>query len=279
MECWPSQQSVVMLLFTQFAPDGWGGSDPEEFNMPRQCIADLLRMMLGMVLCSGIGCATGETAMRYASHAPAPEFPGAREDKTVPVETVRLAAGQEQPPTAGRMLIYTAGLRLVVPELEAALNDIQRIAEKARGYMQTMTSTSITIRVPAGEFGTVLDQLRQVGRMVEKNIHTQDVTDEYVDLQLRLKNAEALLIRLQEILAKTENVKDALEVEKELSRVREEVERIKGRLASLDKLISYSTIQIQLERAVERPGRYAPDTPFPWMTQLGVENILRYRQR
>jgi nitrate reductase assembly molybdenum cofactor insertion protein NarJ len=124
----------------------------------------------------------------------------------------------------------------------------------------------------------VLERLKALGQTISKNIVAQDVTDEYVDLGLQLKNAEALCDRLLSILEKATTVKDAVEVERELSRVRQEIERIKGRLAHLDKLIAYSTIDVSFTQAQQQQARIRrPESPFPWLDEIGVERVLGIR--
>lgn len=198
------------------------------------------------------------------------------ESEGEPDSSAELAAGvDESKKQPDRILIYTASVQMSVADIEAALIAAQKITSDVGGYMQSLTGEGITIRVPAGSFFKVLDQLRPLGTTLSKRIEAQDVTDEYVDLQLRLRNAEALRDRLQEILDRAQTVKDTLEVEKELNRVREEIERIKGRLASLEKQVRFSTITLSFIKATApdvRPHR--PETPFPWLDRLGVETVL-----
>jgi hypothetical protein len=192
----------------------------------------------------------------------------------------QLTAGEAAVPAdVRRMLTYSANLAIGVAAVESSLVAVQQIAEKAGGYMQTLTSTSITIRVPAKEFFPILQQLQELGRVINKNIRAEDVTDEYFDLQLRLKNATAIIERLQAMLAKAENVKDTLEIEKELNRVREEIERMKGRIALLDKLVALSTIEVAFVQAQEHVvTRSLPEIPFPWVNDLSIESVLRMGQ-
>jgi len=192
-------------------------------------------------------------------------------------DSVSLAAGVDtSKPAAERLLIYTASLRLAVLDMEASLTAAQKCAEEAGGYLAEMTSNSITLRVPAKQFHAVMDRLKALGRLLDKNIKVEDITDEYVDLQLRLRNAEALRDRLEGILKEAKVVKDALEVEKELARVRREIERIKGRLTVLGKQVAYSTIEVHFERMAEkRVEVQLPELPFPWLDRLGVESVLR----
>jgi len=186
------------------------------------------------------------------------------------------AAVDTSKPATERLLIYTASLRLAVLDVEASLTAAQKCAEEAGGYLAEMTSNSITLRVPAKQFRAVMERLSALGRLLDKNIKAEDVTDEYVDLQLRLKNAEALRDRFEGILKEAKTVKDALEVEKELARVREEIERIKGQLTELDKQVAFSTIELQFERIAEKQVEVQlPELPFPWLDRLGVESVMR----
>jgi len=195
--------------------------------------------------------------------------------------SARLAADKgadSAQPAAQRMLIYTGQLAMAVANVESSVQATQRLADEVGGYILTMTANTITIRVPAKQFFPVLERLKALGQTLSKNVSAQDVADEYVDLQLRLKNAEVLRDRLVAILEKASNVKDTLEVERELNRVREEIERLKGRIAQLDKLIAYSTIEVAFTQAQDQPAKTRrPETPFPWLDRLGVESVLDIR--
>jgi len=201
----------------------------------------------------------------------APEASSADEQTAVELAALTDAS---QPPEQ-RILIYTAGLDIAVANVDAALADAQRLAEAVGGYLQAMSADTITLRVPAKQFFSVLDQFQALGRTLSKNIEALDVTDEYVDLKLRLKNAEAMRDRLLAILEQAKTVKDMLEVERELNRIREDIERIKGRLAVLEKQIAFSTVKIHFVKAsATRAVTVLPATPFPWLDRLGVETVL-----
>lgn len=199
----------------------------------------------------------------------------------VSLETTQLAAAvDESKPAAKRMLIYSARITMAVADIESCLAMVQKHADEMGGYMISMASDGITVRVPAKEFFGLLDRLKGLGQTLTKDINASDVTDEYVDLQLRLKNAEALRDRFLAILAQAKDVKDTLAVERELNRIREEIERIKGRLAMLSQQIRYSTVEVHFVQMKERHVRLRrPESPFPWLDRLGVETVLRIRQR
>ncbi len=221
----------------------------------------------------GRGLASGirEHAMRLPPTSP-PAF--AEGDETLGVELAS-QTGATQPASA-RVLIYSAGLQLAVTDIQKALARAQELAEEAGGYLQSMSQSQITVRVPAKAFEEVLGKLEAMGQVLDKSIQANDVTDEYVDLALRLKNAEALRDRLLAILEKATTVEDMLKVETELNRVREEVERLKGRLADLDRRIAYSTIEIAfVEAATPTAKKRRPQAPFRWLDDLGVESVLQ----
>jgi hypothetical protein len=179
-------------------------------------------------------------------------------------------------PARERILIYTANLQVLSTDIDASLTAAQKICTDVGGYMDGMNQGSITMRVPAAKFFSVLEEIRKLGQILSKSINAQDVTDEYVDLQLRLKNAEATRDRLLAILEKAQTVKDTLEVERELSRVREEIERIKGRLTVLDRQTAFSTITVNfMPPAPVEARRSRPPTPFAWLDSLGVEHVLQ----
>lgn len=175
-----------------------------------------------------------------------------------------------------RLLIYTASLQMAVADVDVALAAAQKLAEDAGGYLARLTSDSITIRIPAATFREILDRLRPLGQTVSRQIDVQDITDEYVDLQLRLRNAESLMERLESLLAKAQSLKDTMEIEREMNRLRTEIERIKGRLAQLDKQIAFSTITVTFVKASAAVVlQHRPESPFPWLDELGVERVLR----
>jgi hypothetical protein len=244
-----------------------------------------------MLLVASVACSTGcaplaktvrsESAREVAVPPPPAEAPVphavARGDGE---QTAQLAAdkGIENAAPAKRMLVYTGSLGMAVSDIGASIESVQKLADEVGGYMLSMSANSISIRVPAPRFFPVLERMKALGQTISRNINAQDVTDEYVDLQLRLKNAEALRERLVAILEQSTNVKDTLEVERELNRVRTEIERMKGRLAQLDKMIAYSTIEVTFTRAEEPQVKVRrPETPFPWLDELGVENVLGIR--
>ncbi len=155
-----------------------------------------------------------------------------------------------------RQIIYSAQLRMEVKNFDAASEQIKSLVEAAGGFMASSTvdrsssdrrSGTLEIRVPKDRFTDVLNQCKALGAVKEEGVHGQDVTEEYTDLEARLSNARRLEMRLIDLLEQHTNaLKDMLEVEKELGRVREEIERFEGRKRFLDDRITLSSITVHL---------------------------------
>ncbi len=214
---------------------------------------------------------TAVDAREDRSPAPAEET-----DVTKPDEEAsqRAETGQR------RMIIYSARLEISVALVDESIEKAVEKAESMGGYMQSRSEDVLIVRVPATHFSEFIQEITKLGETFRRQIWSQDVTKEYMDLSLRLKAAETVLKRLRELLARATNVKEALEVEKEIARVVEIIEGFKGQLRYLEQHAALSTITIRfvspVERYRDRPA--APRrSPFRWIRRLGVRNIVQFR--
>lgn len=162
---------------------------------------------------------------------------------------------------AERLVIRTANLSLVVKDPAVSAESIAAMAEAMGGFVvstnlyQTSygdpavlsTQGSITIRVPAERFQEALSRLKEDAEEVRsENISGQDVTQEFTDLQSRLRNLEAAEAQLREIMASATKTEDVLRIFEELRRVREEIEVIKGQIQYFEESSSLSAITVEL---------------------------------
>lgn len=116
--------------------------------------------------------------------------------------------------------------------------------ENAYDYSQN-PSEELTVRVPAKDFDRFLDKILEgVDEVDSKHIDIQDVSEEFVDIEARLKNKKQLESKYQELLLKATNMEDILRIEKEISYIREEIESTEGRLRYLSNQVGYSTLRI-----------------------------------
>ncbi|MBA7672640.1 hypothetical protein ES703_80824 [subsurface metagenome] len=157
-----------------------------------------------------------------------------------------------------RMIIRTANMQLVVDDVRDTIDKITELAQGREGYVVNSSSWKegerivgqITIRVPSSDFDYAMSVLRSMA--VEVNSETtssQDVTEEYVDLEATLRNLEATEVQLLKLMEKAVKVEDILNVQRELSRVQQDVERTKGRMQYLERTSAMSLIQVSLEQS------------------------------
>jgi hypothetical protein len=178
-----------------------------------------------------------------------------------------------------RKVIYTASLAVLVGDVGAAVEKTRALAETLGGYMDRMTRTGITIRVPSPRFNDAIAAVSEMGTVTSRDIKAQDVTEEYVDLAIRLKSAKALHEKLLELLGKAATVKESLDVEQEISRVRTEIELLEGKINRLTSQVNYSTITVEFAPTKEAPAAMRTVLPFPWLNELGIDQLLSIIRR
>ncbi len=173
-----------------------------------------------------------------------------------------------------RKVIYTGRFSVVVNSTSTALEEAKALAKNLGGYMQNMTQNSITIRIPAEKFNEAVALIEEMGTVADKNISAQDVTEQHVDLKLRLKNARALMAKFTALLARAEKIADILAIEKEMARVQTQIEQLEGKLNALSNRIAYSTISVRFTEIEHDAGGVKVRLPFYWLRSLGVEELL-----
>lgn len=216
-----------------------------------------------------------EARVSHSAYKAPPPNLGAKTD-TSPTPTSAEPSSSTASPASGRtpLLIYTATVTMAVFGLDEALDAVERLARAQQGYLVRRSDTSITVRVPAAAFQETLTGVGRVGDELHRDVNARDVTEEYADLEIRLRNAEVVRQRLEGLLAKAGSVEEALSVERELARVTGTIEALKGKLKLMSELVAFSTITVNFQaRAVEHVGPEHP-LPFDWLKQLGLSNLL-----
>jgi hypothetical protein len=172
------------------------------------------------------------------------------------------------------LLLRSAQLALAVFEVDKKMDAVQAIAAELGGYLALRGDRELTVRVPRERFDEALRRIEGVGDVLHRSVAAEDVTDQYVDLELRLKNAQAVRARLEKLL-ETASVKDAVEIHKELTKITEEVERLSGKLKLLRDRIAFSTITVTFERTEPQRLRSQALLPFAWMRTMGLGPLLQ----
>lgn len=163
-----------------------------------------------------------------------------------------------------RRVVKKASLELVVASPAHAQAEAGRIAERLGGFVVSSTRTAIasedapapsvelSLRVPSAAFGRALDQLRALGRgNGSEQVSSEDVSEEFVDLEARIQNHEQLEQRFHELLKRADKVDQALLVHREITSVRTEIDRMRGRKNFLERETALSTIRLVI--APDRP--------------------------
>ena len=212
----------------------------------------LIGIALVMLLLIPVSCAKAPTPMPASAPAPMP----APMPSPAPEEVYKESGAGALPSTAEeRMIVRTGEMSLVVKDIIDAQDEIAQMAVSLGGYVvssriwgeEEEMRGRISIRVPDGKFEPVLAELSNMAVRVEsESTDSRDVTEEYTDLESRLKNAEATESQYLALLEKAE-VEETIRIYELLHQVRREVEQIKGQMQYLERTSSMSLIEVRLE--------------------------------
>jgi hypothetical protein len=175
-----------------------------------------------------------------------------------------------------RYLIKNATVTIEARDARKASTALVAAVRAARGYLADThesvdelgrRSIVIEARVPFGRFDRSLQEIEALGKVLEKQVTAEDVTEEFVDSQATLRNLQQTESRLLAHLSRTGRLADTLLVEKELTRVRGEIERLEGRLRFLSHRVLFSTLTVTISEA-PRPEPIVPAQSYSSGQQL-----------
>lgn len=171
-----------------------------------------------------------------------------------------------------RKVIMTASVTMESSEHDKVVNSIRSITTGAGGYVQSSSTwlssnnvkqTTISVKVPAAQYESVLSQIKALGKVKSESSSGSDVTMQYIDLSARLKNLQAEEKQLTDIMGMSKNVTEVLSVEKELFRVRGEIESTTQQLNYLGSQVDFSTITVTVAEPQPAVGYdWGIDTAF-----------------
>jgi len=259
----------------------------------------ILLSVLSVLLVVAAGCdyaarksdtaARSETSNQaYSGPATAPQTEAAKTtyayENKVEAKAVSLTNSlnaDETSEAVDRKIIRNADLTMEVPSTTDTQHRIVSIAESHGGFVVTSESKQrenvepakrtldikLVVRVPENQFGATLDQIHGLGSGTpkEEKITGQDVTEEFIDLEARIKTQKALEAQFLLIMHQAGKISDALEVQSQLADVRTEIEKLEGRKRFLENRSSLSTITVNLETP----------TPIVPVTGSGFKSSVR----
>ncbi|WP_437289236.1 DUF4349 domain-containing protein [Sorangium sp. So ce406] len=219
----------------------------------------------------------GPTAQAAGPARPAPTGP-AQQPATTPTGAAPQGAAQTAAAVSASpapLLIYTAHIAMAVFEVGASLGKVEALAQELGGFLARRDDRTITIRVPAARFDEALKRLEGLGDMLQRNVVAEDVTEEFLDLGVRIRNARAVRDRLEKLLDKAVKVEESIQLERELARVAGELERLEGRLKYLRDRVAFSTLTVSFQpRSTETITPSGPRLPIDWLNELGLSRLL-----
>ncbi len=208
----------------------------------------------------------GADRVEESAVAPAPAAPPVAERRLAMADQAQTAAtAPQQLPTraadsvAPSMIIRTGAVSIEVDSLEIAVSAVRELATRLGGWVGNVStntgeyavrSATLEIKIPSQRFDEAMSGMTPIGKVEMSNTTAEDVGEEFVDVSARVANSRRLETRLVDLLAtRTGKLEDVLAVERELSRVREEIERFDGRIRFLRSRVSMSTLSVTVHEA------------------------------
>ncbi len=241
----------------------------------RICLCFLETIILALLLLTGCGGASKESAAGYA--APAAEEAVAysyandiyvTESAAVeePMEQEATESGEIEVKETERKLIKTVDLEAETENFDALLKTVNEKTENLGGYVESSyvyngsqyyehnRHANLTLRIPAEKLNDFLSAMDENSNVTSKNENVEDVTLQYVDMKSHKEALETEQARLLELLEQAETVEDIITIESRLSEVRYQIESMESQLRTLDNQVSYSTVHLYIEEV----KRYTP---------------------
>ena len=216
---------------------------------------------IGLLALGGLACTSGgddEAGAGAAADVSGGDSAVAEEGGGEAVPVSQPSQGGGSVPSVGPRIVQTASLSLSVPrrEFDSTIQHARTIATGSGGFVVSSSASqgaerrlvrgTLVVRVPERAYARVIDQLSGLGRVEGREEAGQDVSQEAVDLEARIRHLEAVEAQLLGFLEDAENVSAALAVQAELNRVQLELEQARGRLQYLEDQVAFATISLEV---------------------------------
>jgi len=192
-------------------------------------------------------------------------------------------AGAQSGEPAGPMIIRTAALTLITKDFDRARSDADAVIRRHQGYSAQLSVTgeagagramAATYRLPSNQLDAALNELKQLARVAQESQGGEEVTRRYVDLVARLANARNTEQRLNEVLRQnTGKITDILAVEKEVARVRGEIETMEAERKNLQNQVQYATLELKLSEEYKAQIEVPPISTGTQLHNAFVEGL------
>lgn len=217
-----------------------------------------------------------------ASTAPPPPPPPPDKPVDPDADKPKPAESSEGGKPAKRLVIYTGSVQVLVTNVVESADKLQAKVEAMGGFMlnrngnTSSNNVTITVRMPAEQFHAVVKDLGSFGQVINEQLSANDVTKQMFDLELRLETAEKSRQRLLDLLKSASKMEEILQIENQVRRLTDEIERMKGELRFLQDQVSFSTLTVSFfsNAPPPTPGPMRTRSRFEWINQVGIEQVL-----
>lgn len=182
-----------------------------------------------------------------------------------------------------RKLIRNGQLDFKTIHVKKTKIEIEKISKELNGYISSENENNYdnrlqyaqTIRVPADQFDNLIKRIEPLANKIEnKSINTQDVTEEFIDVEARLNTKKDLEARFREILKLAKTVEEIVSIESQIANVRSEIESMEGRLKYLQNQVSFSTLTVSYYEVIGTDFGFA--SKFVESLKGGWDNLLAF---
>lgn len=238
-------------------------------------------LVLVLIIATGAGCLGIGTGVQGRSSVSMDEsqyqlFKGAA--PMTPVPTTSVFTGDS---TIDQKLIKTGYISLEVPKVLETVDRLKELAGRHNGYLSSSSVSGDTAnrlsgmaipRVPADQFDATVTEIKNLGTLRSASVDSQDVTEEYIDLQAQKGALQRQLDQFNRIMEKADKVEDILKVQVEIGRVQGELDRLECRLRYLNNRVDLSTITVSLQEPAPLGGDTGHD--FISVINSGIQGFV-----
>ncbi|MDF2547172.1 MAG: hypothetical protein K0R93_2070 [Anaerosolibacter sp.] len=230
------------------------------YNKTRRIIAVVVCIIIGVVMLSACGAKSSEQAMSVTQEH-AMEAEGGLSNRVNDKNTSAVQIDETSVQGTHRKIIKSANVQIETQSFDEVTSGILDRTKKLDGYVENSNISGrrgnektdiqnrrayITIRIPEHAFESFLLTVEKMGNVIGSQTRGEDISGQYFDTEARLKALQIQEERLLEILKKAQAVKDIIELERELSELRYQIENLTGTIRKWDSLVNYATIEIEV---------------------------------
>ncbi|MDP9205801.1 MAG: DUF4349 domain-containing protein [Gemmatimonadota bacterium] len=276
---------VIFAMTTLLAACGKEGQSGNDGSGNAITAVDRMSTSAAVGKFQGVGMQSGAAAngVAPAVEAQSQEEPNAAPPPPGTGGDLAIAGAAQIAPA---MVIRNGQASVEVDKLDPAIVKLRQLAAQLGGYIANSSmsggrdqirAATLELKIPAQRFDQAINGLSTLGKVESVNATAEDVGEEYVDITARVNNAHRLEDRLIELLAtRTGKLQDVLSVERELARVREEIERYEGRLRFLKTRVATSTLSVTIHEAMPILGQSPGQNPITEAIRRAWRNFVGF---